>query len=145
MTTNLINLANELVYILITTLFNILTVLDKHIDKSSSQEQYLRNRQSFLVATRNLITQQLTAITASPYLNTNDPCPQPTDPTPHPAQTLIPGTPVTVKSPSSVTRRRRFRPYPLPYTPPRTPEEVRKNNIVNWINEIRAQQQPDMH
>jgi hypothetical protein len=30
------------------------------------------------------------------------------------------------------------RPYPLPFTPPRTPEEVRRNNIIEWINDLRA-------
>lgn len=30
-------------------------------------------------------------------------------------------------------------PYPLPYTPPRTPEEVRRNNIIEWINDLHQQ------
>ncbi len=30
-------------------------------------------------------------------------------------------------------------PYPLPYTPPRTPEEEHRNNIIIWINELCAQ------
>jgi hypothetical protein len=32
-------------------------------------------------------------------------------------------------------------PYPLPFSSPRTPEEVRRNNIVVWLNEIRSQHQ----
>jgi hypothetical protein len=32
-------------------------------------------------------------------------------------------------------------PYPLPFSSPRTPEEVRHNNIVIWLNEIRSQHQ----
>ncbi len=30
-------------------------------------------------------------------------------------------------------------PYPIPYTPPRTPEEERKNNIIAWVNKLRQQ------
>ncbi len=33
-----------------------------------------------------------------------------------------------------------FAPHPIPFTPPRTPDEVRRNNIVIWLNEIRARQ-----
>jgi hypothetical protein len=29
-------------------------------------------------------------------------------------------------------------PYPLPYRPPRTPDEERKNRIVTWVNELRS-------
>jgi hypothetical protein len=29
------------------------------------------------------------------------------------------------------------RPYPLPYSPPRTPDEARRNRIVEWVNELR--------
>jgi hypothetical protein len=28
------------------------------------------------------------------------------------------------------------KPYPLPYCPPRTPDEERKNRIVTWVNEL---------
>jgi hypothetical protein len=31
-------------------------------------------------------------------------------------------------------------PYPLPFQPPRTPDEERRNNIVAWINDLRQQQ-----
>jgi hypothetical protein len=30
-------------------------------------------------------------------------------------------------------------PYPTPYTPPRTPEEERRNRVVEWLNELRLQ------
>jgi hypothetical protein len=40
----------------------------------------------------------------------------------------------TVQRPSSIGK-----PYPLPYNPPRTPEEERRNNIVAWINDLRLQ------
>jgi hypothetical protein len=30
-------------------------------------------------------------------------------------------------------------PYPLPFNPPRTPEEVRSNNIVAWLNNLHNQ------
>jgi hypothetical protein len=33
---------------------------------------------------------------------------------------------------------RRVAQFPLPFSPPRTPEEVRRNNIIMWLNEIRA-------
>jgi hypothetical protein len=29
-------------------------------------------------------------------------------------------------------------PYPLPFNPPRTPEEERRNSIIVWVNELRA-------
>jgi hypothetical protein len=29
-------------------------------------------------------------------------------------------------------------PYPLPFNPPRTPEEERRNSIIIWVNELRA-------
>jgi hypothetical protein len=32
-------------------------------------------------------------------------------------------------------------PYPIPYTPPRTPEEERRNNVIAWLNELRLQNQ----
>jgi hypothetical protein len=40
----------------------------------------------------------------------------------------------TSTKPSSIGK-----PYPLPYTPPRTPEEERRNNIIAWINDLRQQ------
>jgi hypothetical protein len=30
-------------------------------------------------------------------------------------------------------------PYPPPFTPPRTPDEERRNSIIAWVNEIRKQ------
>jgi hypothetical protein len=41
-------------------------------------------------------------------------------------------------------RRRPVRigqPYPIPYTPPRTPEEERRNNVIAWLNDLRLQNQ----
>jgi hypothetical protein len=32
-------------------------------------------------------------------------------------------------------------PYPIPYTPPRTPEEERRNNVIAWLNVLRLQNQ----
>ncbi len=32
-------------------------------------------------------------------------------------------------------------PYPIPYTPPRTPEEERRNNVIAWLNDLRLQNQ----
>jgi hypothetical protein len=32
-------------------------------------------------------------------------------------------------------------PYPLPYNPPHTPEGVRRNNIIAWVNDLRKQHQ----
>lgn len=32
------------------------------------------------------------------------------------------------------------RPYPIPYTPPRTPDEERRNRVVEWLNELRLRQ-----
>ncbi len=32
-------------------------------------------------------------------------------------------------------------PYPIPYTPPRTPEEERRNNMIAWLNDLRLQNQ----
>ena len=40
----------------------------------------------------------------------------------------------TIQRPSSIGK-----PYPLPYTPPPTPEEERRNNIIAWINDLRQQ------
>lgn len=40
--------------------------------------------------------------------------------------------PRTTRRPSSIGR-----PYRRPFDPPRTPEEVRQNNIIEWINELR--------
>lgn len=56
-------------------------------------------------------------------------------------QSQIQSTPPRVRSrrqnrPSSIGR-----PYPLPYNPPRTPEEVRRNNIIAWVNDLRNQHQ----
>ena len=31
------------------------------------------------------------------------------------------------------------KPYPLPYTPPRTPDEERRNRIIEWVNDLRKQ------
>jgi hypothetical protein len=74
-------------------------------------------------------------------------------PAPEPAQetntiptslSLIPATPTTENNTPQRHIRRRSRrsgigrPYPLPFTPPRTPEEVRRNNIVECINDLRA-------
>lgn len=32
------------------------------------------------------------------------------------------------------------KPHPLPYTPPRTPDEEQRNRIVAWVNKLRLQQ-----
>jgi hypothetical protein len=36
-------------------------------------------------------------------------------------------------------------PYPLPFTPPRTPEEKCRNNIIIWVNELRSQNNTSAH
>ena len=41
-------------------------------------------------------------------------------------------TPPRRRRPSSVGI-----PYPLPFIPPRTPEEIRRNNIIAWVNDMR--------
>lgn len=61
-----------------------------------------------------------TTITDSPLTQTNQPIESITTP---------------------IRRRRRptsiGKPYPLPFIPPRTPEEERRNNVISWINDIR--------
>jgi hypothetical protein len=78
---------------------------------------------------------------------------QSSSPAPVPAQdtitiptssSLIPSPPSTENDTPQRRIRRRIRrsgigrPYPLPFTPPRTPEEIRRNNIVEWINDLRS-------
>ena len=52
---------------------------------------------------------------------------------------LAPTTNASPRRPSTITSRQRSigRPYPIPFSPPRTPEEVRRNNIIEWLNDIR--------
>jgi hypothetical protein len=44
------------------------------------------------------------------------------------------------RRPFNNTSRQRSigRPYLIPFSPPRTPEEVQRNNIIEWLNNIRS-------
>ncbi len=58
-----------------------------------------------------------------------------------PHQSQLQSTPPRVRS-RKQNRQSSIGPlYPLPYTPPRTPEEVRRNNIIAWVNDLRNQHQ----
>ncbi len=96
------------------------------------QQDELSQQNTELELLINSITQSLSS-TLAPTQNTT------TTPTP---SSLIPSLISTdTNTPQrSLWHRIRCssigRPYPLPFTPPRTPEELRRNNIVEWINDL---------
>jgi hypothetical protein len=47
-------------------------------------------------------------------------------------------TPIRIRTTNNNRQSRANDPYPLPYCPPRTPDEERKNRIVAWVNELRT-------
>ena len=79
------------------------------------------------------LNQRYSAVQSDPPPPSNTPLQQSTN-----LQSVpTPSTPPNVRSRIQHRVSSIGRPYPLPYTPPRTPEEQRRNNIINWVNEMR--------
>jgi hypothetical protein len=45
-------------------------------------------------------------------------------------------TPIRNRISNNIRQFRADEPYPLPYRPPRTPDEERKNRIATWVNKL---------
>jgi hypothetical protein len=127
------------------------------IDVQDIQLRKLRVQQSVLTAQRDLIQHQLDSTTVTidsivertarhhtTQIHSSSNASASSD------QQQIPLLPLSDSTPQQSTVRRRCsrwhykvgEPYPLPYTPPRTPEEQRRNNIIAWVNELRSQASP---
>ena len=135
--------------ILILVLFTLYIVVKRVTFRTSTSEKLLHfteARAAFILQQNNIqkqiddidiLIQQFSP--SSPSVNSTvsqTPETIPLSSTNHPA--VSPPRP-----PSRSTLRRRPRharigePYPLPFNPPRTPEEERQNSVTVWINELR--------
>jgi hypothetical protein len=125
-------------------------------DSLPNQLICLRAQRSALIAQRDLIQHQIADLDASinviiqlsdsnqtsnalispqlsrPHLSS--PSSTPT----HQTQHHTPTTPQRRRTRSTTHPTSTGKPYPIPYLPPRTPEEERRNNIISWVNELRA-------
>lgn len=148
----------DFINILITAITTILSELQNYTRQRSllrsrdNQLTRLQAEHSALLLQRDNLSKQIATLetlmlTAGQTLSaTNRPQQTESDPSSSSLHTLHvpPPQPIPPRTP---TRRRTQRssigiPYPLPYTPPRTPEEQRRNNIIEWINELRSKNPP---
>jgi hypothetical protein len=159
----LITIFCDILHFLLTHLLVFISKIRYYIDQlnlinvQDIQLRKLRVQQSVLIAQRDLLQQQIDSITVSidsiiastESPSTSQVVPISSAPIPSDHQQL-PQLPPSTSTPQQSTARRRIarrhykvgEPYPLPYTPPKTPEEQRRNNIVAWINELRSQAPP---
>ncbi len=123
----------------ITLLFAIFCSLQSLQSTDSSNRQHLRLQasRSLLVLQQEEISRWLEEIDTSIRNSEQQSDIRPQSiisPSTSPQTTPIRSRQRTFRQLSSIGR-----PYPLPFNPPRTPEEVRRNNIVAWLNDIRSQ------
>jgi hypothetical protein len=143
-------------FILLLSIFiTIFSRLNDSLKRSSSEESAadkllrLKNERNALIHQRDQITNQLEAIDTSiqqlsaesnTIITTFDQRLDSSYSSPRRAVVVSP-----TERPPRPTQRTRQRltsigvPYPLPFTPPRTPEEERRNRVVAWVNELRLQ------
>jgi hypothetical protein len=121
-----------------------LIALAPTIGSAPHQLLCLRAQRSALVIQRDILVRQLTDIEDSIALLEQASTPSSTAPiSMQPPSSLVPTTDLiptspqrSYRSPSRVRCQPTGRLHPLPYTPPRTPEEVRRNEVTLWINDL---------
>jgi hypothetical protein len=140
-----------LIAFLIATLSGIYRLLQEIYHRYSSRHKvaYLRALRSSLLRQQEIIVRQLAGIdtilteqtqltsSARTVLNCDERTPSTSLSEDQQQSQLV--TPTRIRQRTGNRQSSIFIPYPLPYTPPRTPEEERRNNITIWINELRAQ------
>lgn len=158
MSSNRFDLLCDFVNLLITAITTILSELQHYTRQRSpiasrhNQLARLQAEHSALLLQRDNLSRQIATLEAlmltvdQTLTEANLPQrPVPDQPTSSSHILQVPRTRPT--PPRTPTRRRTHRssigiPYPLPCTPPRTPEEQRRNNIIEWINELRSKNPP---
>jgi hypothetical protein len=161
MFTILLHLFCDVIKFLLTILTHFISILLSRplqplptADSLPNQLICLRAKRSALIAQWDLIQHQIADLDASinviiqlsdsnqtsnalssPQLSRPHLSPPSSTPT-HQTQHPTPTTPQWTCSTTHPTST--GKPYPIPYLPPCTPEEERRNNIIIWVNELRA-------
>lgn len=137
------DVVNDIIYSIVTILLTLSMSLQQYSTRLPSaasiiQRQHaLKAQRSFLLAKRALLDQQIVEIDNM----LNDPSSSPPNQTTTESANSAVTSPTQCRQRSSARRSKATTSYHrLPFSPPRTPEEVRRNNIIIWINEMRAQQ-----
>ncbi len=153
MLTILFDFLCDIVIVLITTIKNILFIVKDSFrplltnKPAHSQLLHLQTERSVLLVQQDHISQgiadldttiqHLLDLTSSRHnAPTNFP---PADSSPFRTSHLM----ISQNTPQPTRNRNRTHPmsvgvpYPLPFTPPHTPEEIQHNSIIVWVNELR--------
>ena len=136
---SLINLLYDIVLFLLSTIITILSALQRSLQHSRvtvplpQQLIHLQADRSALVRQQEELSHQIAVLDALIHsLQRSSPSIQ-----------ILPQQISPPRSRGQTTTRhsRIGTPYPLPFNPPPTPEEERRNRIIAWVNDLRKQNQ----
>ena len=151
MANQVLELFTDILLSIITLLITLASSLQRHTMRPPSpasrnlQRLSLEAQRSFLLSKRAVIDHLVTEVEKlleseheAPSLpNTTNHDPNASDRT---DETIVPVSIPSITPDRTCQRRagRRVKQFQLPFSPPRTPDEVRRNNIIIWLNEIGA-------